>query len=330
MLSLQASGVCRWAPSRRTRLIVHAVAVVGLLSVLLPTVAAPPTTHAASFANSSAIVLPDIHASGPATPYPSTINVSGLTGVITKVKVTIHGLTHTFPDDVDILLVGPTGANAIVLADVGGFATPANNLTITLDDAAASVLPDGSPLTSGTFRPANYAPADSFPAPSGGSAPPVSGGSALSAFTGTDPDGSWSLFVVDDAIGDTGSIAFGWTLEIATARLTISEFRLRGPGGVADEFVEVYNDSDEPHVVAPSSGTGYGLAASDGVTRCSVPTGATIPARGHFLCANSLGYGLAGYRAGNGTTATGDATYSADIPLNTGIALFNNNSGGAS
>src|SRR4029434_1850987 len=78
------------------------------------------------------------------------------------------------------------------------------------------------------------------------------------------------------------------------------------------------------------SGTGYGLAASDGTTRCSIPNGTVIPARGHYLCVNSVGYGLASYPAGNGTTATGDATYTTDIPLNAGIALFNNNTGGGS
>src|SRR4030095_3858956 len=78
------------------------------------------------------------------------------------------------------------------------------------------------------------------------------------------------------------------------------------------------------------SGTGYAIAASDGVVRCSIPNGTVIPARGHYLCVNSVGYGLASYPAGNGTTATGDATYTTDIPLNAGIALFNNNTGGGS
>jgi hypothetical protein len=40
---------------------------------------------------------------------------------------------------------------------------------------------------------------------------------------------------------------------------------------------------------------------------------------------NSSAYSLASYPAGNGTTATGDATYTTDIPDNAGIALFNNN-----
>ena len=77
-----------------------------------------------------------------------------------------------------------------------------------------------------------------------------------------------------------------------------------------------------------ASGTGYGVAASDGTTRCSIPNGTVIPARGHYLCVNSVAYSLGAYPAGNGTTATGDATYTTDIPDNAGIALFNNNTGG--
>lgn len=112
--------------------------------------------------------------------------------------------------------------------------------------------------------------------------------------------------------------------------LLISEFRLRGPGGASDEFIEIYNNSGADHTVAAISGTGYAVAASDGVVRCTIPNATVIPARGHFLCTNSVGYSYSNYPEGNGTTATGDATYVTDIPDNAGIALFNNNTGGAS
>jgi hypothetical protein len=117
----------------------------------------------------------------------------------------------------------------------------------------------------------------------------------------------------------------------ATAgQLVISEFRVRGPNGANDEFIEIANVSGADHTVAALSGSGYGIAASDGTTRCSIPNGTVIPNKGHFLCVNSVGYSVSGYAAGNGTTATGDATYTTDIPDNAGIALFNNNSGGGS
>ena len=106
------------------------------------------------------------------------------------------------------------------------------------------------------------------------------------------------------------------------AQLIISEFRVRGPNGANDEFIELYNNSGADHTVA-GGGTGYGVASSDGVARCVIPNGTVIPNRGHYLCVNSVGYSLASYPAGNGTTATGDATYTTDIPDNAGIAIFN-------
>jgi len=119
--------------------------------------------------------------------------------------------------------------------------------------------------------------------------------------------------------------------QTATAgQLVISEFRLRGPAGATDEFIEIYNRSGADHTVTAASGTGYGVAASDGTTRCSIPNGTVLPNGGHFLCVNSSNYSLGSYPAGNGTTATGDATYTTDIPDNAGIALFNNNTGGGS
>ncbi|HYE15696.1 MAG TPA: hypothetical protein VD968_14735 [Pyrinomonadaceae bacterium] len=116
-------------------------------------------------------------------------------------------------------------------------------------------------------------------------------------------------------------------LPSASAQLIISEFRYRGPNGANDEFIEIYNNSGADHTVnSPSSpSTGYGVFASDGMLRCSIPDGTVIPNRGHFLCINSIGYSLASYPAGNGTTAIGDATYTLNIPENVGIALFATN-----
>jgi hypothetical protein len=109
-------------------------------------------------------------------------------------------------------------------------------------------------------------------------------------------------------------------------QLLISEFRESGPAGNLDEFIEIYNASLDPISVSSVdlAGTGYAVVASDGVTRCVIPNGTVIPSEGHYLCANSSagGYSLSAYPAGNGTTATPDATYTADIPNNAGIAIF--------
>jgi len=109
---------------------------------------------------------------------------------------------------------------------------------------------------------------------------------------------------------------------VVAGELVISEFRVRGPNGANDEFIEIANVSGADLTVA-GGGTGYAVAASNGVARCVIPNGTVIPNRGHYLCTNSVGYSLASYPAGNGTTATGDATYTTDIPDNAGIAIFN-------
>src|SRR5262249_59597253 len=81
-----------------------------------------------------------------------------------------------------------------------------------LDDLAASPMPDAGQLFTQSYQPTNVGGGDTFPAP----APAPSGGSALSVFNGTDPNGIWSLYIVDDTSGDGGSIT-GWTLTMQTS-----------------------------------------------------------------------------------------------------------------
>src|SRR5437016_663882 len=76
----------------------------------------PAAAQTVSFTNASAITIPD---SGAGTPYPSTINVSGTAGTISQVVVKLNGYTHTYPDDLDVLLVSPTAQKVIVMSDVG-------------------------------------------------------------------------------------------------------------------------------------------------------------------------------------------------------------------
>ncbi len=87
-----------------------------------------------------------INDNGPATPYPSDCVVSGMSGAITDVNVQITGLSHTYPDDIDMLLVSPDGDNAIFFSDAGGF-TGAVNCDLTIDDQAPTPLPDSGGFT---------------------------------------------------------------------------------------------------------------------------------------------------------------------------------------
>jgi len=174
-----------------------------------------PVPGYVDFCNSGSIAINDGAAPAAATPYPSNVVVSGQGSHVCSVKVGLYGLSHAFPDDIDILLGGPAAGNSILMSDVGG-GNAAVNLDLELDDAAGASLPDAGPLVSGFFRPTNVDPGtgtESWPAP----APAPLGGSALAVFDGTDPNGTWSLYVVDDEAGDFGSIAGGWCLFVATA-----------------------------------------------------------------------------------------------------------------
>ena len=146
-----------------------------------------------------------------ASPYPSTIAVSGMTGTTTKVTVTLNGITHPNPSEFDLLLVSPTGSKFVLMSDITS--QPANNVTITLDNSATQSLPQnpGTLVNGNSYRPANYFgfDVDVFPAPA--PAPPYlqpfpTGGSTLAVFNGGDPNGIWSLYVADDTLGNSGSI----------------------------------------------------------------------------------------------------------------------------
>jgi subtilisin-like proprotein convertase family protein len=149
--------------------------------------------------------------------YPWQISVAGLTGVISSLNVTLRDYDHTFPSDVDILLVGPTGLSMILMSDAGGSGL-ASSAYLTFSDSAPDFLPEYTDPVTGTYKPTNYGGGDVFPGP----APGGPYGSTLSLFNGSNPNGTWKLFVADDESGDHGAI-WRWRLEIATADVATPE-----------------------------------------------------------------------------------------------------------
>lgn len=193
------------------------VALVGLLALAIVSgqLFFAQSALAALYTSPGAITIPEL---GTASPYPATVAVAGVTGNITKARVRLNGLSHTFPDDIDVLLVGPTGRAVILMSDAGG-SGDLNNLTLTFDDAAPASLPDTTQIVSGTYRPTNIgAVGDVF----GGTAPTGPYSTTLAAFNGTNPNGTWRLYVVDDAGPEGGAINGGWTLDLTTADLSVA------------------------------------------------------------------------------------------------------------
>jgi glucose/arabinose dehydrogenase len=118
-----------------------------------------------------------------------------------------------------------------------------------------------------------------------------------------------------------------------THDLLISEYRLDGPGGLRDEFVELYNNTNA-EIVVNTSDNSAGWALVTGRDTASgvvleiyhvIPNGTPIPARGHYLVAGNA-YSLANY--GGANRALADATTQNDLsgddaqhPFR-GVALF--------
>ena len=116
------------------------------------------------FCNPGAIAIPST--AGAATAYPSNIFVSGLSGNIGAVTVTLNNISSGDIQLTDLLLVGPTMAQIIPFASVGDGST-ISGVNVTLDDTASDLIPGGSPLTSGTYKPTSINGSTTlvFPAP---------------------------------------------------------------------------------------------------------------------------------------------------------------------
>ncbi|MFL5782251.1 MAG: hypothetical protein ACJ760_13135 [Thermoleophilaceae bacterium] len=188
----------------------------GVAAAAAVALAAPSAATAATktFTKASPITIP---ASGSATPYPSTIAVTGFTGPVQDVNVTLKNLQHPSATDLSVLLVGPGGQRTI-LSSGAGSATgpPAPNETFTLDDEAASSLPcSEQPVAPGSYKPTRATcfstNPEAFPAP----APPGPYAVSLSVFDGKASNGTWKLYVIDEAPGDGGTMSGGWSLTIS-------------------------------------------------------------------------------------------------------------------
>jgi subtilisin-like proprotein convertase family protein len=165
-----------------------------------------------SFTNPANIT---INQAGPASPYPANLVVAGLptTGVSVQ-SVTLTGMNHTWANDIDVLLQSPNGTNVILMSDIGGNVAIPAGATYTFSDAGPAMA--GAPNASGTYRPTNLVGTlgvepDNWPAPGPGAVAQAT--PTLGLFGNTaDMNGTWKLFVVDDAAGDAGSISGGYTI----------------------------------------------------------------------------------------------------------------------
>lgn len=217
--------------------------------------------------NAAAITITD---NAVASPYPSSITMSGLGGNVTKVVVSLFGFTHTYPEDVDVVLVGP-GGKAVALMGAVGSSNSVTGLNFTFDDSAASQL--GTTLSSGTWQPSGSVASMTTPGPTG------SIGAALSDFIGSSPNGTWSLYVLDAAAGDTGSLSGGWRLAVTAGT----------PLCCASNVPPVFVPIDDPTVVVGQT-LNLAVTATDPVDNDPITlTASNLPPSSVFGSTNGSG-----------------------------------------
>jgi hypothetical protein len=152
---------------------------------------------------------------GPAQRYPATANVRGEpSSGLSRVEVTLHNLRHSYPGDLDILLVSPSGAGIMLMSSAGG-GIAVSNATLVFHPASQNypVPPWQGRIQSNQtsdYSCWNWSGITNVPgAPDG----PYS--TDLNYLLDTDPNPNkvWSLYIYDHASGHTGVLQDSWSLQ---------------------------------------------------------------------------------------------------------------------
>ena len=139
------------------------------------------------FENNQSIVID----SGEPTAIRSDIEVTGSSGTVTDVNLTID-ISHTWTADLTISIEGPGGQTVLLVGGKGGNGDDFGQTTF--DDAGLMTISSGVPPFSGTFMPEE----------------------SLGVFNDSDPNGRWRLRVEDSAHQDGGFLN-QWSLAIETS-----------------------------------------------------------------------------------------------------------------
>lgn len=150
-------------------------------------------------------------------------NLTGINGTITDVTLGLN-TSGGYNGDLYAYLVGPNGGFAVLLNRVGvgggnssGYSDSGFN--ITLDDSASynniHYYQNDSPTISGGILQGTWASDGENVDPQGGSVGSAPSTATLASLDGTDPDGTWVLFISDLSPGGVSTLN-NWTLNIDT------------------------------------------------------------------------------------------------------------------
>jgi len=115
-------------------------------------------TWTTTFYNTNGIIINDDTI---ASPYPSSIVVTNLGGVVVKSVVTLTNLYHGWTPDIEALVVSPAGPDTLLMANEGN--GKVTKITLTFDDAATNSLSNTNVLVTGTYKPSRTNSVTTFP-----------------------------------------------------------------------------------------------------------------------------------------------------------------------
>lgn len=160
-------------------------------------------THEFNSNQSDVLIVDDASAS----PYPITFDISGITGQINKIQLSITGITHSWVGDVGIVLVSPNDSKFTVITgrDAGGAQFNNNNIIISSDSTIELICGvDGTFINKSMVNgPLIFNAPSTLNLASGFY-------SKIDTFLDLTPEeanGQWKLYVQDFAGGDSGSIS---------------------------------------------------------------------------------------------------------------------------
>ncbi len=175
------------------------------------------------------------------------------------------------------LLVGPQGHLTALISDAGGH-DRVSDVDLTLDGSATSPINERHPGHGGL--PAHQPPWSSALRTLSGRAFPTEAAD-LTVFNGTDPNGVWALYAVDDGRDDLAAILGGWSLDIESESGTPAD----PPAGPTPPSGPVVLDTAAPTVtVSVAAGSAYTTTSSVtvGVTATDTGPGASGPQQMRF------------------------------------------------
>ncbi|HRC33426.1 MAG TPA: T9SS type A sorting domain-containing protein, partial [Bacteroidia bacterium] len=245
-----------------------------------------------TFSQTNPITIPNTLVN--ATPYPAPLVVSGfpVSGVTVK-SVKLNGVSHTFPDDLDILLQSPTGTNVILMSDVGG-GTDIVSQNFTFKDGFPALSNNG-PITGGTYAPTNVGSPDTWSAPGPGAF--TQAAPALSMFNG-DMNGTWNLLVADGFAQDGGTIN-SWSITFESSNTNITYAWSPATG--------LSNTTQLITTATPATTTTYTVTINDGISGFTTSLSATVNV--HDAPAPSISGALT-FCSGSSTTLDAGTGYS--------------------